>query len=195
MADRKVIAVVGATGAQGSGLVRAILADPQGGFAVRALTRDPNAPAAKALAAAGAEVVAADVDDAASLQQAAPQARQYLSACERGKILLIPIGEVIYLRAEQKYVTLRTAHRTLLLDESLAELEERLGRRFLRIHRNALVALDAVAALERRRWSDERGEAEASEVWAVRIAATDEWLAVSRRQLASVRDLLAAEGL
>lgn len=70
MADRKVIAVVGATGAQGSGLVRAILADPKGGFAVRALTRDPNAPAAKALAAAGAEVVAADVDDAASLQQA-----------------------------------------------------------------------------------------------------------------------------
>ena len=106
-----------------------------------------------------------------------------------------PLTEVLYLKAEQKYVTLRTAHRTLLLDESLAELEERLGRRFLRIHRNALVALDAVAALERRRWSDERGEAEASEVWAVRIAATDEWLAVSRRQLASVRDLLAAEGL
>ena len=114
---------------------------------------------------------------------------------ERGELLRVPLTEVLYLKAEQKYVTLRTAHRTLLLDESLAELEERLGRRFLRIHRNALVALDAVAALERRRWSDERGEAEASEVWAVRIAATDEWLAVSRRQLASVRDLLAAEGL
>lgn len=70
MADRKVIAVVGATGAQGGGLVRAILADPQGGFAVRALTRDPNADSAKALAAAGAEVVAADVDDAESLKQA-----------------------------------------------------------------------------------------------------------------------------
>ena len=114
---------------------------------------------------------------------------------ERGELLRVPLTEVLYLKAEQKYVTLRTAHRTLLLDESLAELEERLGRRFLRIHRNALVALDAVAALERRRWSDERSEAEASEVWAVRIAATDEWLAVSRRQLASVRDLLAAEGL
>jgi uncharacterized protein YbjT (DUF2867 family) len=70
MADRKVIAVVGATGAQGNGLVRAILTDPQSGFAVRALTRDPNAPAAKALAAAGAEVVAADVDDAESLKRA-----------------------------------------------------------------------------------------------------------------------------
>jgi uncharacterized protein YbjT (DUF2867 family) len=70
MADTKVVAVVGATGAQGSGLVRAILADPQGGFAVRALTRDPNSSSAKALAAAGADVVKADVDDPDSLSQA-----------------------------------------------------------------------------------------------------------------------------
>jgi uncharacterized protein YbjT (DUF2867 family) len=70
MADTKVIAVVGATGAQGSGLVRAILADPQGGFSVRALTRDPNSSSAKALAAAGAEVVTADVDDPESLKRA-----------------------------------------------------------------------------------------------------------------------------
>jgi len=70
MADTKVIAVVGATGAQGSGLVRAMLADPQGGFTVRAVTRDPNTPAARALAAAGAEVVAADVDDVESLKRA-----------------------------------------------------------------------------------------------------------------------------
>ena len=68
--DKKIIAVVGATGAQGGGLVRAILADPQGGFAVRALTRDPNTDKAKALAAMGAEVVAADVDDAESLTRA-----------------------------------------------------------------------------------------------------------------------------
>ena len=70
MADKKIIAVVGATGAQGGGLVKAILDDPQGGFAVRAITRDPASPAAQALAAAGAEVVAGDVDDAASLAQA-----------------------------------------------------------------------------------------------------------------------------
>ena len=70
MADKKIIAVVGATGAQGGGLVRAILADPQGGFAARAMTRDPNRPAAQALAAAGAEVVAADVDDVDSLKRA-----------------------------------------------------------------------------------------------------------------------------
>lgn len=68
--DKKIIAVTGATGAQGGGLVRAILADPQGGFAARALTRDPNSAKAKALAALGAEVVAADVDDEESLRRA-----------------------------------------------------------------------------------------------------------------------------
>jgi uncharacterized protein YbjT (DUF2867 family) len=70
MADKKIIAVAGATGAQGGGLVRAILADPDGGFAARALTRDASSDAAKALAAAGAEVVEADLDDVASLEAA-----------------------------------------------------------------------------------------------------------------------------
>ncbi len=69
MPDKRVIAVVGATGAQGGGLVRAILADPAGGFTVRALTRDPKAPASTTLADAGAEVVAADVDDPESLKR------------------------------------------------------------------------------------------------------------------------------
>ena len=69
-ARKKVIAVVGATGAQGGGLVRAILEDKDGGFAVRALTRDAKSEKARALAALGAEVVEADVDDAASLERA-----------------------------------------------------------------------------------------------------------------------------
>jgi len=70
MAEKKIIAVVGATGAQGNGLVRAILSDPSGGFAARAITRDVNSDKAKALASLGAEVVAADVDDVASLKRA-----------------------------------------------------------------------------------------------------------------------------
>ncbi len=70
MTDRKTIAVVGATGAQGGGLVRAILEDPQRRFSARALTRDPGSPAARALASAGAQVVAADADDEASLARA-----------------------------------------------------------------------------------------------------------------------------
>jgi uncharacterized protein YbjT (DUF2867 family) len=70
MDDRKIIAVVGATGAQGGGLVRAILADPQGGFTARAITRDPNSAKAQELAKLGAEVVGADVNDEASLVKA-----------------------------------------------------------------------------------------------------------------------------
>src|SRR3954464_5928443 len=70
MSDKKVIAVVGATGAQGNGLVRAILDDSNGPFKVRALTRDVNSEKARALAASGAEVVAADVDDVESLKRA-----------------------------------------------------------------------------------------------------------------------------
>jgi uncharacterized protein YbjT (DUF2867 family) len=70
MADKKVIAVVGSTGQQGGSLVRAILADPNGGFAARAITRDPNKDKAKALAAAGAEVVAGNLDDVESLKKA-----------------------------------------------------------------------------------------------------------------------------
>lgn len=70
MSDRKLITVFGATGAQGGGLARSILADPDGPFAVRAVTRDTASPAAKALAKAGAEVVAADVDDAAAVARA-----------------------------------------------------------------------------------------------------------------------------
>jgi uncharacterized protein YbjT (DUF2867 family) len=70
MAAKKIIAVVGATGAQGGGLVRAILSDVNGGFAARAITRDVNSPKAKELAKLGAEVVAADVDDVESLKKA-----------------------------------------------------------------------------------------------------------------------------
>src|ERR1700683_4398965 len=70
MADKKIIAVLGATGAQGGGLVRAILNDPNGGFAARAITRDVNSDKAKELAKLGAEVVAGDVDDPESLKKA-----------------------------------------------------------------------------------------------------------------------------
>jgi uncharacterized protein YbjT (DUF2867 family) len=70
LVSKKTIAVVGATGAQGGGLVRAILADLSGGFAPRALTRDPSSAKARELAKLGAEVVGADVDDVESLKRA-----------------------------------------------------------------------------------------------------------------------------
>jgi uncharacterized protein YbjT (DUF2867 family) len=70
VADKKIIAVMGATGSQGGGLVRAIQSDPSGGFTARAITRDVNSDKAKALKDLGAEVVAADIDDEASLKKA-----------------------------------------------------------------------------------------------------------------------------
>lgn len=103
---------------------------------------------------------------------------------DRGRVRRVPIAEVLYLKAELKYVTLRTATQSLLLDEALADLEQRLGGGFVRVHRNALVARRAVRALERRNADD------GDEGWAVRVAPADEWLAVSRRQLPAVREAL-----
>lgn len=112
---------------------------------------------------------------------------------DRGRVLRVPLAEVLYFKAELKYVTLRTADRSYVLDEALSDLEQRLGERFLRVHRNALVARGAVRALERRAIAGE-GDEEGGEGWAVRMAPVDEWLAVSRRQVAAVREALVAAG-
>jgi len=109
---------------------------------------------------------------------------------DRGRLLRVPLAEVLYLKAELKYVTLRTALHTHVLDESLAELEARVGPGFLRVHRNALVALRAVRALERRALAGDDAD-EAGETWAVQVAPVGEWLAVSRRQVSAVREALA----
>lgn len=108
---------------------------------------------------------------------------------DRGRVTRVPVSEVLYLKAELKYVTLRTARHTYVLDDSLAELEDRLGQRMLRVHRNALVARHAVRALERRALPGEEDD-DGKEGWAVRIVEVDEWLAVSRRQVAAVREAL-----
>jgi two-component system response regulator AlgR len=101
----------------------------------------------------------------------------------------VPMTEVLYLKAELKYVTLRTSARSYVLDDSLTDLEQRLGAQVLRIHRNALVARHALRALERRRLAD--SEDEGDEIgWAVQVAPVGEWLAVSRRQVSAVREAL-----
>lgn len=128
--------------------------------------------------------------------QAPPPEVPALVVTERGRVWRVPLAEVLYLKAELKYVTLRTAQRSYVLDESLTELAPRLGERFLRIHRNALVARDAVRALERRTVQEPGAPAaesdEPSEGWAAQVAPTGEWLAVSRRQLAAVREAIEA---
>jgi two-component system response regulator AlgR len=87
-------------------------------------------------------------------------------------------------------VTLRTAEHSHVLDDALADLEQRLGEGFVRVHRNALVARWAVRALQRRLGSV--GDEGQAEHWAVQIMPTGEWLAVSRRQLGAVREALSA---
>ncbi len=120
------------------------------------------------------------------LGQASPppaNAEPVIVVNDRGRVLRLPLSEVLYLKAELKYVTLRTAGHSYVLDDTLAELEQRLGEGFVRVHRNALVARHAVRALEKRGEGPDEG-------WAVRVAPADEWIAVSRRQLAAVREAL-----
>ena len=113
---------------------------------------------------------------------APPQARRHFSVGERGRILLLPVAEVLYLKAEQKYVTARTVERDYLLDESLVQLEQEFPRRFVRIHRNCLVAVAAVQGVER--------AADAEGQWEILLAGLPERLPVSRRQWPAVKQVL-----
>jgi two-component system, LytTR family, response regulator AlgR len=104
---------------------------------------------------------------------------------ERNRTERVPLAEVLYARAELKYLTVCTDRRSYTMDGTLGELEAQHPAYFLRIHRNTLVARHAMRALEKHD-DPERGEA-----WALRLHGVDEPLSVSRRQLASVRELLA----
>ena len=121
----------------------------------------------------------------ASIAQEPEKAEEKLLIQDRGRTERVPIGEVLYFKAELKYITVRTAGRSYILDGSLSELEERFASRFMRIHRNALIARGAVRALEKHFDPDE------GEGWAVRLNGLEELLAVSRRQLGAVRDAIA----
>lgn len=104
---------------------------------------------------------------------------------DRGRTERVPLTEVLYLKAELKYVTVRTASRSYILDGALSELEEKYPTQFMRIHRNALIARRAVRALEK------HYDAEEGDGWAVRLNGIPELLAVSRRQLSAVREAIA----
>ena len=128
-------------------------------------------------------------DESARLEKSALAIRQNLSCLERGRILLVPVAEIIYLKAEQKYVTARTAEREYLLEESLVHLESEFSERFLRIHRNCLVARGAVTGVER---AADEGDAEAH--WQVILDGATDRLPVSRRQWPQVKALLKLQG-
>lgn len=113
-----------------------------------------------------------------------------LVVSDRGRVLRVPLTDIVYLKAELKYVTLCSAQGQWLLDEPLADLAQRLGDGFLRVHRNALVARTAVRALERAP-AGGASPGEADDGWVVRLS-NGEALAVSRRQLPAVREALAS---
>jgi two-component system response regulator AlgR len=114
-----------------------------------------------------------------------------LVVSDRGRVLRLPLADVLYLKAELKYVTLRTPDGAYVLDDALADLMGRLGHGFIRIHRNAVVAVSAVRELAKPPQTDAQIDSD-GDIWAVRLAPVDEWLAVSRRQLPVVRQALAA---
>lgn len=109
----------------------------------------------------------------ASLQQTA---RSHLSCHERGRLLLIPVAEVIYLKADLKYVIARTRDREYLLDESLTHLEQEFGEQFIRLHRSVLVARETIIGFEKSHSDD------AETQWQAMLRDIPERLPISRRQ-------------
>lgn len=118
--------------------------------------------------------------------------RQNFSVQERGRLMLVPIKDVIYLKAELKYVTLRTKAREYLIEESLLSIEEELAATFVRVHRNALVARNAIIGVERGSATAEQdGEHDKTlETWQVILRDIEDRLPISRRQWAVIKALV-----
>jgi two-component system, LytTR family, response regulator AlgR len=127
----------------------------------------------------------AAVPDQEQLEKAAEGPREYLSVAERNRIVLVPVRDVLFLRAEQKYVTVRTRAREHLVEEPLVALEREFAASFVRIHRNCLVARAAIRGFERVPGEEEEPH------WQVVLDGLEERLPVSRRQWPLLRGLVA----
>lgn len=115
------------------------------------------------------------------------QPRAQLGVSVGGKVLLVPVAEIVYMRAEQKYVTIRTLVHEYLTEEPLIALEQEFGERFIRIHRNCIVAVEFIAGYEKQRHA---GEDEAgSSGWAVILRGLEEKLPISRRHRHVVKEI------
>lgn len=112
--------------------------------------------------------------------------RAHLSIHERGRVILVPVEQIIYLRAELKYITVRTAEREYLIEESLTHLETEFGERFLRLHRNCLVAALFISGYEKRQTQNNDGVNE--QRWVALLKDIPETIAISRRQQHLVRE-------
>ncbi|WP_019141467.1 LytR/AlgR family response regulator transcription factor [Noviherbaspirillum massiliense] len=129
--------------------------------------------------------------DAVSAVAASMQARrQHFSVQERDRVLLVPVAEVLYLKAELKYVTLRTRAQEHLIEESLTSIEEEFASTFVRVHRNALVARSAIIGVERGAQVIDADGDKVQESWQVILRDVDEKLPISRRQWPVVKALV-----
>jgi two-component system response regulator AlgR len=117
------------------------------------------------------------------LRELKREARTHLSVNERGRIHLIPVADIAFLKADLKYVTARTTEREYLVEESLASLEQEFLGRFVRVHRNCLVARAAIRGFERATGDNGEGN------WLVVMTTIAEKLAVSRRHQHIVREI------
>lgn len=111
-----------------------------------------------------------------SLQDLQKKSRTHLSIHERGRVMLVPIESIIYLRAELKYITVRTVEREYLIEESLTHLEAEFNERFIRLHRNCLVAPQFITGYEKRLSTDNEQQ------WVALLKNIPETIAISRRQ-------------
>jgi len=140
---------------------------------------------ASRLAAALRKAATAGPPAAERLERLGKGGREYFSVSERSRIVLVPVSEVIYLKAELKYVTLRTRAGEHLVEEPLVALEREFADRFVRIHRNCLVARAAIRGFERSGGSVEEPS------WNVVLEGIETRLPVSRRQWPVVKELVA----
>jgi two-component system response regulator AlgR len=113
--------------------------------------------------------------------------RSHLTVSERGRMIMVPIDEVVYLRAELKYVTIRTPTREHLTEESLTSLESEFGERFVRIHRNALVARKSIHGFQRVKGEVAEDGESGEGHWEVLLKELPERLPISRRQWPTVK--------
>ena len=120
-----------------------------------------------------------------SVERASNSPRHYLSVSERGRISLVPVLDILYLRAELKYVTVKTKEREYLVEESLTQLEQEFSGVFVRIHRSCLIARRLIKGFERVSSDDGEGAG-----WAVLLHGCDDKLPVSRRQWSTVKALV-----
>jgi two-component system, LytTR family, response regulator AlgR len=123
-----------------------------------------------------------------AVAEATKARRKHLSIHERGKILLVPVDDIIFLRAELKYVTVKTAAKEYLLEESLTKLEEEFGELFARVHRSALVARKAVSGFERVALASGDDDDNGGTQWVVVLRGVSDRLPVSRRQQHVMRE-------